>query len=276
MKQYLIALIDFGLCLAGFVFFVPRAKPFTNTLGMKFVPVPGTDVLFSIWETRAKDYAAYATANSRATYYLNQLGDQNPLLTTDKNLPIVWASWVDAHGFCEWLTAKERKEGKIGPGQEYRLPTDVEWSLAVGMDHECGLRHWLTECEAADVYPWGGTWPPPMPARENYAGEEAKLEWKIDGYNDGYPEAAPVGSFAPNQFGLYEMGGNVQEWCDDELRTVSAGLWGAVIRGESWRECGKDNLLSECRRNDNPAYRKSATGFRCVLGRSTSSSPSEG
>ena len=106
-------------------------KAFTNTLGMKFVSVPGTDVQFCIWETRVKDYAAYAAANEGVDGSWKNFefgGFKQP-----ETHPVVEVSWNDAQAFCAWLTKKELPEGKIKAGQKYRLPTDAEWSVAVGL-----------------------------------------------------------------------------------------------------------------------------------------------
>ena len=85
-------------------------KPFTNTLGMKFVPVSGTEVAFCIWETRVKDYAAYAAANTGVDASWKNFGSG---FKQEDTHPVVNVSWEDAQAFCEWLTKKEMAEGKI-------------------------------------------------------------------------------------------------------------------------------------------------------------------
>jgi formylglycine-generating enzyme required for sulfatase activity len=107
------------------------ANAFVNTLGMPFVPVKGTDVQFCIWETRVKDYAAYAAANSGVdASWKKPFGDD---FKQEDTHPVVKVNWEDANAFCKWLTKKELAEGKIKAGQKYRLPTDAEWSVAVGL-----------------------------------------------------------------------------------------------------------------------------------------------
>jgi len=98
---------------------------FVNTLGMPFVPVKGTEVAFCIWETRVKEYAA-ANAGVGGRW-------KNPPFKQSDTYPVVNVSWEDAQAFCAWLTKKELAEGKIKAGQKYRLPTDAEWSVAVGL-----------------------------------------------------------------------------------------------------------------------------------------------
>jgi len=108
-------------------------KAFTNTLGMVFKSVPGTEVQFCIWETRVKDYAVFAAANAGVNGSWKQPGFKQ----ADTH-PVVRVSWNDAQAFCAWLTKKELAEGKIKAGQKYRLPTDAEWSVAVGLGKEKG------------------------------------------------------------------------------------------------------------------------------------------
>jgi len=225
----------------------PPAGTFVNTLGMKFVSVPGTDVQFCIWETRVKDYAAYAAANAGVD------GNwKSPGFTQADTHPVVTVSWEDANAFCEWLTKKELAEGKIKAGQKYRLPTDAEWSVAVGLGRETGSSPEEKDGGIKDVYPWGNTWPPPKGAG-NYA-ESLNA--------DSYEYTSPVGSFAANKLGLHDMGGNVWEWCEDKWNPTSSSR---VLRGTSWYSGNPAHLLSSRRIDGTPVIRGLIIGFRCVL-----------
>jgi len=219
----------------------------TNTLGMKFVPVKGTDVQFSIWETRVKDYAAYAAANSEV-----DASWEIPGFTQADTHPVVNVNWEDANAFCAWLTKKEMAEGKIKAGQKYRLPTDAEWSVAVGLTRETGSTPEAKNGGLRDVYPWGKEWPPPKGAG-NYDGSLNV---------DNYEYTSPAGSFAANKLGLHDMGGNVWEWCEDWYRSGNSYR---VLRGASWNYYYPVDLLSSFRLNFTPGGRYYSIGFRCVL-----------
>ncbi|MEO6786767.1 MAG: SUMF1/EgtB/PvdO family nonheme iron enzyme [Chthoniobacteraceae bacterium] len=98
---------------------------------MKFVPVAGTKVLFSVWDTRVADYAAYAAANPEVDgAWKKQVKDGVPV-TREPDYPVAGVSWEDAHAFCAWLTEKDTVAGRLPKGAKYRLPTDEEWSIAV-------------------------------------------------------------------------------------------------------------------------------------------------
>ena len=226
------------------------AKQFTNTLGMKFVPVKGTDVQFCIWETRVKDYTAYAAANSGVDGSWKNFGIAG-FKQADTH-PVVNVSWNEAQAFCEWLTKKEMAEGKIKAGQKYRLPTDAEWSVAVGLGQEKGNTPKEKNEGIKDVYPWGKGYPPPKEAG-NY-----HKRMKVDNYE----YTSPVGSFAANKLGLHDMGGNVWEWCEDRW---DATFTYRVLRGASWVSNPRDGLLSSGRGYYTPGYRRLSIGFRCVL-----------
>jgi heme-degrading monooxygenase HmoA len=228
--------------------FPQPGQPHENTLGMKFVPVPGTVVLFSIWETREQDYGAFARATGRAWSNAN----------AGPTHPAVNVSWEDAQAFCQWLTDKERRENKIGPGQSYRLPTDAEWSIAVGLTNEPGGSPADKNLKVKNHYPWGTQWPPPRGAG-NYG---ASLNV------DTFERTAPVGSFTANPYGLYDLGGNVWEWVEDAYQPGES--W-RVLRGASFNSGGGDFLLSSGRIGDSPVFRYDYYGFRVVVAVGSSS-----
>jgi tRNA A-37 threonylcarbamoyl transferase component Bud32 len=228
-------------------------QPWENSLGMKFVPVPGTAVLFCIWETRVRDFEAFVQATSHqatAGMYSDrgdgwkQQGDtwRSPGFRQGPTHPVVGVNEADAQAFCRWLTEKERAEGRLEPTQAYRLPRDAEWDAAVGREK----------------FPWGGGWPVPRGAG-NYADETARRgrfrSWPIlNGYNDGFEATAPVGSFPANRHGIYDLGGNVWERVGDR----SGGL-----RGGSFSDSTRDDLVSAARNSGGD--RGGSIGFRVVL-----------
>ena len=217
----------------------PARGPWTNSLGMKFVPVPGTEVLFGIWEVRVQDYRAYAEANQSVDASWKQPG-----FPQGDTHPVVKVSWEDAKAFCDWLSRKE--------GQTYRLPTDAEWSGAVGLPHEAGNTPQDKEEKLKNVYPWGNQWPPPKGAG-NYS-----PELQVDDFD----YTSPVGSFAANPFGLYDLGGNAWEWCQDWYDGEQKCR---VLRGGAWDYFVQNCLLSSYRRYFTPVYRSYDFGFRVVL-----------
>ena len=79
---------------------------FINSMGMVFRPVPGTEVQFCIWETRVKDYKAYAEANTGVDDNWKRPIRNSPFTQTDMH-PVVMVNWNDAQAFCAWLTKKE-------------------------------------------------------------------------------------------------------------------------------------------------------------------------
>ena len=219
-------------------------QPFTNSLGMKFIPLG--DIRVSIWETRVQDYAAFLQATGR--HYEPTDFQQAP------NHPIVKVNWFDATAFCKWLTEKERDENLIEDRQSYRLPTDREWSLAIGLQNEVGGTPQARDGKIKNEFPWGKQWPPPASAG-----------------NYGIPQkrraTMPVGSFKANSLGLYDLGGNVWEWCADTYKGGGTGTgrdWG-VLRGGSWATTNRLEMQSSYRNVVDRNERDVIYGFRCVL-----------
>jgi formylglycine-generating enzyme required for sulfatase activity len=164
--------------------------------------------------------------------------------------PVVQVSWDDAARFCNWLSARDglpaayvaagdAMEAVTPPTTGYRLPTEAEWEYAARANGT----------EPLLKYPWGATYPPRKKVG-NFADESAftVLKRRIRDYDDGYAGPAPVGKFEPNPQGLFDIGGNVAEWCHDfysiytyDADAVAVDPTGPesgqyhVVRGASWR-----------------------------------------
>jgi len=118
---------------------------------------------------------------------------KNPGWTISSHQPVAVVSYNDAQAFVEWLSAKEKLP--------YKLPTEAQWEYAC----RGGL--------CMGQFPWGDALPDGR--RANYADKNTDFEWKDRTADDGYKFVAPVGSYEANGFGLYDMAGNVLEWCRD-------------------------------------------------------------
>ena len=234
----------------------------TNSLGMKFVPVKGTDVLFCIHETRRQDYAAFAAENPAVDGSWKK-ANRNGIPVGDKDdHPVVAVNWDEAHKFCEWLSKKE--------GKTYRLPTDEEWSMAVGIGRqETRLKESTPESLRLGVkeeYPWGGDFPPKSKDKAgNYKdaayAEAFKTSPLLEDYDDGFATTAPVMSFKPNKLGIYDLGGNADEWVEDWYNTSQKDR---TTRGLNWYNVGSD-MLSSGRGHAVPNDHNIIIGFRVVL-----------
>lgn len=183
-----------------------------------------------------------------AEVYASLAGDRNP---------VVNVTWQDAAAYCNWLSQKEGLEpaysgefGELVPvlpvTDGYRLPSEAEWVWAVryrGRDGE-PLR-----------YGWGEKMPPPEKAASLADESAAELVSNIiNGYRDGFPATAPVGSFKASAAGLFDIDGNVAEWMHDYYAIAPAGdgpqidpfgpKQGSdhVIRGAGWRDANASRL----------------------------------
>jgi formylglycine-generating enzyme required for sulfatase activity len=232
-----------------------RGRPWENSLRMKFVPVG--DVLMAVWPTRNCDYEAFCQATGKAR--------QVPDFPQDTMHPVVKVSWEDATAFCEWLTKKELDAELLEEGQQYRLPLDAEWSLAAGLPHEGGATPEERDGKFRD-FPWGKQWPPPADAG-NYADSTLRRTGAptIAGYHDGFAQTSPVGSFAANRLGLYDMGGNVWQWCLDGYKGSGRFKDWGVLRGGSWANAAPAELRASYRNVVDRTERDVIYGFRCVL-----------
>jgi formylglycine-generating enzyme required for sulfatase activity len=263
---------------AALVFHPPLrpGKPWSNSLGMRFVPLG--EIHIAAWQTRVRDFDAFVEATSydaiggmssvviQNGFKLNDMSWKNPGFAQTPEHPVIGVSWEDANQFCAWLTQKERSEGALTAFQSYRLPTDREWSEAVGLADERGATPEERSGKIKGVYPWGSTFPPPVDAG-NYAGGESRAgapqTWAvIAGFHDSFPRTAPVSAFKANAYGLCSLGGNVWEWCMDKYN--HSMTW-RTLRGGSWATSRAEEMLSSYRRGYDPLFRCDDVGFRCVI-----------
>ncbi|MBE2286893.1 MAG: SUMF1/EgtB/PvdO family nonheme iron enzyme [Prosthecobacter sp.] len=224
--------------------------PHTSSLGTRFVSVPGTTVMFAIWETRLSEWTEFLRQRKHPWSYQTHF-QQTP------EHPVVGVNLQDAVAFCNWLTETERAKQVIDSSQAYRLPTPDEWDAAVGLARGRKKLGLTAEEHLQDdrIYPWGQEWPPPDKAG-NFADGE------IPGYKDGYPYTSPVGSFSPSKEGLFDLAGNVWEWTQPaEIRAQPTG----ILRGGSWAYFRAECLTSAYQYVVPVDLRAPTTGFRCVF-----------
>ena len=181
--------------------------------------------------------------------YLSLVGVNPSTFTGDLNRPVEMVSWTEARAYCALLTAQQA--GQIPVGYEYRLPTEAEWEYA---------------CRAGTITEYG-------------AGTELTCASACFGYS--YHSNAscsstgtmPVGSFAPNAWGLYDMHGNVQEWClDAEANYTAAGVTNPLgsgglfkaVRGGGWLH-NSNRCRSAFREFRSFGYLYDFVGFRVAL-----------
>ncbi len=169
--------------------------------------------------------------------------------------PVVGVSWNDAVAFCRWLSKKE--------GRRYGLPTEAQWEYACRAGSE-GAYSWGDDAAGGE--------------RCLNAADRAALRvfpsWSGLPFDDGHVYTAPVGSFRPNAWGLYDMQGNVGEWCSDwygeypsrEETDPQGPNRGSmrVIRGSGWCH-GAVRSRSANRSAAAPGTRFNYLGFRVVL-----------
>jgi formylglycine-generating enzyme required for sulfatase activity len=182
--------------------------------------------------------------------YLAVMGSNPSQFQGDTNQPAEKVSWNEAREYCARLTEGARRQGTLPAGYVYRLPTEAEWEYA---------------CRAGTTTRFSYGDDPSETGLSQYA-------WFI-GNSD--LSSHPVGQLKPNPWGLYDMHGNVWEWCLDIWTTSYPGGsvtdylgagdgWLRVARGGSWLYTA-DFSRSANRDNYGPDNRCSDIGFRVVL-----------
>jgi len=184
--------------------------------------------------------------------------------------PVVGVTWKQASAFCNWRT-KIQSDFLVSKGEpelhHYRLPTEVEWEYAARGG------------KSFSMYPWGGYY-----ARDEDGVFLANFKPLRGNYvEDGGIATMKVGSYDPNEYGLYDMAGNVAEWTNTAFDEAGYNYFGdlnasftynarkddpavmkrKVIRGGSWKDISQYIQVST-RSYEYQDTTKSYIGFRCV------------
>ncbi|MES2736796.1 MAG: bifunctional serine/threonine-protein kinase/formylglycine-generating enzyme family protein [Verrucomicrobiota bacterium] len=229
-------------------------KVWENSLDIKMVPMGRA--MLATFETRRKDFAEFARS-------ANLPPVEGRVLDTAPNLPVTHITRAEAEQFCRWLTDRERGKGLLEPDQEYRLPTDDEWSMAAYLPRELGATPADRSNRIEGIYPWGFTAAPTTKVA-NLFDKSADPTGKksVLGYDDGFAALAPVASLRADSRGLFDLSGNVWEWVSDPWDTTSAE---GVARGAAFTTAERQQLLASYRRKVSPAAREADVGFRILL-----------
>ncbi len=256
-----------------------RPTHYTNALGMKFVYIPGGCYMMGAapsdkfarqdekprhevcvhgffmgqYEVTNRQYKMFDPTHNSGSGKLYNLNADNQ--------PVVNVSWDEVQKYIKWLI--------LQTGEIYRLPTEAEWEYAARAGIESRDTYWKNPkdaCKYANVYD------------ETAHSKLKSYMQKPFPCSDGYVATAPVGSFLPNRFDLYDMLGNASEWCMDTYYAKFYSIskknnpvylnpyvsLAKSVRGGHWYSPQADVRLS-ARSNYMPGLISDFLGFRLVL-----------
>jgi formylglycine-generating enzyme required for sulfatase activity len=198
------------------------------------IKIPNKDYEIGKYLVTIAEYMHFAKNNEKhLPEWKEKLGRYEKMNLTD-NAPIIGVSWHDAVAYCKWLNEQQKE-------YVYRLPTEEEWEYA---------------CRAGTTTKW------------SFGDDEKELD-KYAWYNKNSYDLGEkhkdygthvVGEKLPNPWGLFDMHGNVLEWCED---WYDKGEDAKVLRGGSWNS-SSDNSRSAVRDRSNPSNRGDDVGFRLL------------
>lgn len=279
-RLWLISLSWIGISAA------PAAESKTSSIGLKMLPIPAgtftmgspsteksrgrdedqveveltepflmgeTEVTQAQWKAVMKTSTAEQVASKdgplgRGANLVDEASATGP------DQPMCFVNWADALRFCEQLTELDREAGVIDEGFKYSLPTEAQWEYA---------------CRAGTttVFAFGDT------LTSDQANFFGKMPYGVDEEGEYREKTTVVKTFKPNAWGLYDMHGNLYEWCLDWYGEALEGGKdpvgpaegdGYIIRGGTWNRKAT-SCRSAYRYSSNPTARGYNIGFRVVL-----------
>lgn len=235
-----------------------------ESIGLRMIRVaPGTFLMGSPASEAGRDYdESQHSVTLTKEYWLGRtevtqaqwervFRKNNSSYSSSKQLPVDSVSWNDAMAFCKRVTVLERQAGRLPDGYEYTLPTEAQWEYA---------------CRAGST--------------GAYSGDLNAMAWY---YSNSDHTTYPVGQKQMNEWGFYDMHGNVREWCLDWSGTYPGAVSDPpgpasgsyrVHRGGGWSPM-MPALRSAARASDRPEHRDSDLGFRLCLAAARSSTGSK-
>jgi formylglycine-generating enzyme required for sulfatase activity len=258
------------LCVTALTANTARAeppRPKDGPLGMKFVPLPKATFYMGWNGTKGSAKKTEIKEDFEIAIHTVTQGQWHELMGNNpshfsragkgkdavkaikdedlKQFPVEQVSWDDAQEFIKKLNEKER-----GKGWTYRLPSEAEWEYAcrggATSEEECSY-HFYFEKPTNDL-------------SSNQANFDGGVPFGKGKKGSWLGRTTKVGSYAPNKLGLYDMHGNVWQWCEDLLDPKDSVR---VFRGSCWyrnsRDCLAANRLGNAQTN-----RGDGTGFRLV------------
>jgi formylglycine-generating enzyme required for sulfatase activity len=243
------------------------------TMNMVWIP-PGTFVMGSpTSEALREDNETQHTVTLTHGFYMGKyevtqgeylvlMGSNPSYWTGDLNRPVELVDWYDATNYCVQLTQQEQAAGRLPAGWVYRLPTESEWEYACRAGTTTALHYGnALHGGTANFYSY-------------YEYDAAIGDIYISNPTTYVGRTTALGSYQPNGWGLYDMHGNVLEWCRDWYGSYPTGSvtdpQGAasgsyrVFRGGGWYDYGR-YCRSAYRGYYAPSFRDSGIGFRVVL-----------
>lgn len=226
-----------------------QAPSFTNSIGMKLVLIPsGTFDMgpngSKYRVTLRKAFYLGTTEVTMGQYRRFKRDHKVPEAAAEFNadgMPAAWVSWTDARAFCRWLSEQPAEKAA---GRVYTLPTEAQWEWAARAGTTTA-RYFGESAKDQAQYSWFNVTYRPNPRHE--AGGRGRQ---------------PVAKLKPNAWGLYDMLGNVWEWCGDRRIDDATGETRAPsMRGGSWRS-GAFHCTAVAHDPGDPNLRADHIGFR--------------
>jgi formylglycine-generating enzyme required for sulfatase activity len=191
--------------------------------------------------------------------YVAVTGENNSVFSADWRYPVDFVNWNQATNYCHKLNEREAAAGRLPAGYAYRLPTEAEWEYA---------------CRAGNTTAFGlGNGTSLSSTQANFDGNFPAGGGAVGPYIN---RTTVPGSYPPNAWGLYDMHGNVWEWCQDAYATYPGGTVtdptgsptapNRILRGGSYNSAGH-GCRSAKRDNRLPTYANVGQGIRVVLAR---------